>query len=145
MRLDPPPKLGEAENVVNGFHRRFSTAPTNMWISDPSLPMPQELLLTWVEPQRVRKVTLTFDTLARQMHDDPWECGARVAPMCVKAYHLSAWVDGIWRILASDDDNHHRFRVHQFAQVETRQLRLRVNAAHGEGYGARVYQVSVCG
>jgi hypothetical protein len=36
LRLWPAPMLGEATQVTNGFHRRFTTAPTNMWMSDPA-------------------------------------------------------------------------------------------------------------
>ena len=84
MRLDPPPALGEAGNVINGYHRRFSRGPLNLWASDPAAGLPQELVLQWTEPQEFDEVTITFDNLADQRHENPWECGQRVLPILVR-------------------------------------------------------------
>ena len=142
MRLTPVPKLGEAEQVSNGFHRRFSTAPTNMWMSDPAQALPQDLTLTWRGVREFDQVDLTLDNLACLREEDTWECGKRVMEGSVKAYELACWQGGEWRMLVHEDDNHHRFRRHSFAPVRTNKLRLRVLEVHGGG-GACVYQVRV--
>jgi hypothetical protein len=142
VRLTPAPGLGEATNVVNGFHRRFSRGPTNMWMSDPESGWPQDLVLTWTQPQRFDRVDLTFDNLTRLRHENPWECGARVAPILIKSYELAYDHEGEWHQLERENQNHHRFRSHRFVPVTASKLRLRVLATHG-GQGARVYQVRV--
>ncbi|MBM3501723.1 MAG: FAD-dependent oxidoreductase, partial [Armatimonadetes bacterium] len=69
LRLFPAPRLGEAANVTNGFLRRFSRAPLNLWLSDPRDGLPQSLTLEWDEPQTVSRVGLTFDNLVKLTHD----------------------------------------------------------------------------
>jgi hypothetical protein len=145
LRLSPAPSLGEAANVINGFQRRFSRGPLNMWISDPQDGLPQDLLLSWSDPQAFDEVCLTFDNLARLRHEQPWECGQRVLPILVESYELAAWQDGAWRTLAAVSGNYHRFRRHRFPSVTADRLRLRVLATHGgpAAAGARVYEVQV--
>jgi hypothetical protein len=142
MRLTPAPRLGEAQNAVNGYHRRFSRAPTHMWISDPDRELPQHLVLSWPEPQRLDRVTLTFDNLCAARHDNPWESGTRVVPWLVRSYALSVREDGEWREIVRVEDNYHRFRTHTFASLSTTRLRLAVHSTHGPGHPARVYQIS---
>lgn len=145
MRLTPAPGLGEAANAINGFHRRFSRAPLNMWISDPEQGLPQELTLSWPTTQEFDGVCVTFDNLTRLRHDQPWECGRRVLPILVESYELAAWCDGAWQTLAAVSGNYHRFRQHRFASVKADKLRLCVLATHGgaAAAGARVYEVQV--
>jgi len=143
MRITPAPHLGEAENVINGFHRRFSRAPTNMWISDPAQGLPQELVLSWQEAQEFSQVTLTFDNLPQHRHENPWESGKRVLDMCIKEYELSVWKNDEWKEIIREECNYHRFRTHSFEPVVTNKLRLRILSTHGGKQSARVYQVSV--
>lgn len=143
LRLTPCPSLGEATNVVNGFHRRFSRGPTNMWISDPEAGLPQELLLSWKAPVAFSEVHLTFDNLTASRHEAPWESGQRVAPHLTKHYTIACRVAGEWRELVCEPCNYHRLRRHRFEEVFADALRLRVHATHGEGASARVYQVRV--
>jgi len=147
MRLSPAPKLGEASNAINGFYRRFSTGPTNMWMSNPAGGLPQELVLTWETPQTIDEVHLVLDNLCRLRHENPWENATRVAPHLIKAYELlwrQAWRgDGdAWKRLVQEELNHHRFRQHSSA-VTTDRLCLRVLAVHGGLEGTRVYSVRV--
>jgi hypothetical protein len=143
LRLTPPPALGEANNATNGFHRRFSRGPTNMWISRSGQGMPQDLILTWAEPQAFDEVCLVFDNLTALRHDNPWESGIRVLPFLVRSYSLAYWCDGAWHELIHVACNIHRFRRHRFETVKSGKLRLRVHATHGQGWPARVYQLSV--
>jgi hypothetical protein len=144
VRLTPSPCVGEARNAVNGFHRRFSRGPTNMWISAAGQSLPQDLVLGWDEPQTFDKVELTFDNLTRLGHEQPWGCGIRVVDSLCKSYELAYLARDRWHGLASAEDNHHRFCRHRFAPVTTTKLRLRVLATHGGEGSARVYQVRVC-
>lgn len=143
LRLHPAPRYGEAEQVTNGFLRRFSRGPMNLWLSDPDKGLPQDLLLSWDEPQGFTEVRLTFDTLHREVHDHPCHSTKRVSEMLVSDYEISVLTEAGWRELVQVSGNYHRRRIHSFPRVETRQLRLRVLATHGEGWGARVYEVEV--
>jgi len=143
MKLNPAPKLGEAKNMINGFHRRFSRGPTNMWISDPAQELPQDLILTWSEPQEFSHVALTFDNLPRQRHENPWESGKRVLGFCVRGYELSVWKNGTWKTLAEEECSYSRFRTHSFEALTATKLRLRILSTHGGTQSARVYQIRV--
>ena len=141
MRIMPEIPLGEAVQVIDGYHRRFSRGPTHMWLSEPALP--QEAVLTWDEPVCFNRVEVTFDNLLTRRHDNPWESGERVHPILAKAYDLAVWQDAQWVCVATSRENYHRFRCHAIEPVTTRKLRLRVLETHGEGEQARVYQVAV--
>ena len=141
MRVFPEIPLGEATNVANGFHRRFSRGPTNVWSSRD--PVPQAITLEWPAPVTIRRVELMFDNLVASRHDHPWERGDRVHPMLAKEYTLEARVDGAWHEIVVERCNIHRFRVHDFDAVATDQLRLTVHANHGDGGSARVYRIGV--
>ena len=141
MRFRPEIPLGEAANVVNGYHRRFGRGPINMWVSTD--PLPQEVTLHWSQPVIFNRIELTFDNLPSQREDNPWESGTRVHPMLAKTYDLSIGRNGEWVPLIQEENNIHRFRIHTFEPITTDQLRLRVLETHGEGGQARVYQISV--
>ena len=140
MRLSPEVPLGDAANINNGFHRRFTRGPVNAWISKGTAP--QDIALTWPEPVTLRRIDVTFDNLVAERHDNPWESARRVLPMMAKEYELSALINGEWVKIAGDDTNIHRFRVHTFDAVTTEAIRLSVKANHGEGGEARVYQIA---
>jgi len=142
VRMDPAPAIGEAANAVNGYHRRFSTAPTNMWISDPTHELPQELELAWEAPVTIGRVSVTFDTLCRDSRQHPWHSGARVCETLVRDYDVSALTQTGWVDLVRIRDNFRRRRDHEFAPMNALKLRVRVLAVHGEGVQARLYQVS---
>ena len=143
MRLSPAPALGEAANVLSGHHRRYSRAPFNMWASDPADGLPQELVLEWPQESTFDRVALTFDNLERDTRDNPWHSGKRLSEMLARDYDLCVWTGGQWREVAEVTDNFRRWRVHDIEQLTTTKLRLRVHATHGEGLGARVYEVRV--
>lgn len=141
MRLAPEPSLGEAANVVNGFHRRFGRGPTNMWISQG--PVPQEITLEWPRTVTFNRVEITFDNLLARHAENAWESGTRVHPVLVKAYDLSVRQGSDWVSVAREQNNIHRFRIHTFERVSADKLRLNILGTHGEGGRARVYQISV--
>lgn len=138
MRLDPATKPFEPANVANGVAR--PEAWPNIWISDPALPLPQSLCLTWDEEQQFDTVYLAFDTFLN--HDPAALPPLWKAPECVKDYRLEARVRGRWKRLAERAGNYQRRAVHRFPKVRARQLRLKVLATNG-GPSARVYEIRV--
>ena len=138
MRLDPPSQCFGAGNVLSGVAR--PEAWSNIWISDPALPLPQSLCLAWEREQTFDTVYLTFDTdlMIGQAQMQPLWC----APECVKDYRLEAKVRGRWKKLAEVTGHYQRRAVHRFVRVRAKQLRLVVVATNGAP-SARVYEVRV--
>lgn len=143
MKLNPAPDLGEATNVINGFHRRFSRGPANMWISESGKGLPQDLILTWSEPQEFNNIAVTFDNLPKQRHENPWESGKRAINFCVRDYEISVWEDDGWKEIFREEFNYHRFRNHSFETLSTTKLRLRILSTNGGVQRAQIYQVNV--
>lgn len=145
MRLSPAPRYGEAANVTNGWHRRFSTNPVNMWISARDAPLPQSLTLSWPAPVDFNCVQLTFDTLYRAYVEMPINRERMgVAGMCVRDYDLQVWHDGAWHTILEERGNYHRHRVHRLTKRQrSDKLRLVVLATNEPGWPARVYEVRV--
>ena len=142
MRLRPDVRLGEAAQIVDGFHRRFSRGPAHMWMSAPCSRPPHDLVLTWEDAVDLARIEVTFDNLAPTRAQNPWEAGTRVHPMLVSEYELAARQGETWPVLSREEGNHHRFRAHSFAPVRTSQIRLRVLATHGAEGQARVYRIA---
>ena len=138
LRLDPSSAPFGPESVVNGVARPERWP--NLWISDPSQPLPQSLVLEWDKPQELNSIYLTFDTY---LHEETrafpplWR-----AKKCVKDYRVEANVRGKWRVLADATGNYHRRRVHRFRSVRSRKLRITALTTNG-GPSARVYEVRV--
>lgn len=141
FRLSPAPAYGEAENVINGHHRRYSTNPVNAWLSDVDQPLPQDLTLAWDEAQPLGRVQLTFDTIDRAYRDAPINGDEAYARRCVTSYLLEALTDSGWQTLADIADNPQRHRIHRFEPVTARALRLTVRAVRDPAFRARVYEV----
>jgi len=143
FKISPRPLHGEAVNVINGYNRRFTTNPVNMWISKPGEPLPQNLTLDFGEPKSFCQVNLTFDTFYRTYREMPFNCDKEVSEMCVQDYTLEIW-DGVsWKVIVDVTDNYRRHRAHKFNRVTASKLRLTVKAINGPGWTARVYEVRV--
>jgi hypothetical protein len=144
VRLAPCPRYGEAANVTDGHHRRYSSNPVHMWMSARGQPLPQSLTLRWAAPQRFDCVQLTYDTLYRSYVDMPINReGLGAAGMCVRDYDLQVETLTGWQTLLSERGNTLRQRVHRFPAVESAALRLVVLATQEPGWEARVYEVRV--
>lgn len=142
VELDPTPSVGEAGNIINGFHRRFSTAPTNMWIARPEEPLPQAVTLLLPNETPCDTVEITFDTLYDDYNDMPHNFGPRAAGMCVKDYSVEIRVHGEWEKVATIKGNYHRRRNHHFATKTIDALRIVVDAVNESSrFSARIYEV----
>jgi hypothetical protein len=146
LRLDPRPAYGEAGNVVNGYNRRFSTNPVNMWISKVGSPMPQSLILAFRKPEQISEIRLTFDTIYRSYLEMPFnDEEKKVSGMCVKDYRLLGLSRGRWRKIVSVKGNYRRFRVHRFRPILVSKLKLVVESTNEDGWPARLYEIRAYG
>ncbi|MDR1892881.1 MAG: FAD-dependent oxidoreductase, partial [Oscillospiraceae bacterium] len=139
--ISPEPLYAEAENVISGVNRRFSYNPVAMWQSDPASPFPQSVTLNFETPQSLSAVQVTFDTLERTYTEMPLDCGLRVSGRTVRAYSLEILANETWQMVAEERENYHRLCRHKFPAVKATALRLTVNAAWDNAYGARVYEI----
>ncbi|NOY79570.1 MAG: FAD-dependent oxidoreductase [Kiritimatiellaeota bacterium] len=123
------------ENVVNGVARPVGVH-TNMWVSDPTKPLPQWLQLDFTGPVEINTVYLTFDTdLNAPFHTVP------LPAECVRDYTLSYRdANGKWVELVAVEGNFQRRRIHRFAPRITGGLRLTVQATNGDP-AARVFEI----
>lgn len=136
LEVIPEQRLFPPESVLDDYARAGERP--HLWISDPEEPLPQQVTLSFPEPERCVAAELVFDTNLDFMQKE----GA--APQCVRDYRLEGRVDGAWRILAAEAGNHHRFRRHAFPAVEIDAARLVITATNGDN-AARVYQLRLIG
>jgi len=130
------PCFGPA-NVISGVTRPHAF--TNLWKSDPSLPLSQWLQLNWDQEERIGQIELSFPGhLLREYHAyDPFYRD----PQCPKDYDILAFLDGQWETLLEVKGNYQRHQRHALqAPVSTRQIRIQVNATNGDP-SAQIFEV----
>ena len=138
MRINPPSRPYEPENIVSGVARPEQW--TNIWISDPDKPLPQWIELDFGKPVTFNTIYLTFDTHLnwRDKYSPFYK-----APQCIRDYVIYHLDDhGFWRKLITMRGNYHRHRIHKFKPVTSSKLRIEVLATNGDA-SARIYEVRV--
>ena len=126
------------ENVVDGVSRPVGTN-SHAWVSAPGAVLPQWVCLDFPKPVEVREVRIVFDS---DLEFNAWLC--RIAEELVKDYVLEGSADGkTWFVLADEKGNFQRHRIHRFAPVRLKALRLTVVATYGSEeanvFAIRVY------
>lgn len=137
FRVEPAQACYGPENVISGITRPYQF--TNLWKSDPNLPLTQWLELAWDEPKSIREVELTFPGhLLREYHAyGPFYRD----PQCPKNYSISALMNGNWETLLTVADNYQRHCRHALPEpVVTSVLRVNVHATNGDP-SAQIYEV----
>jgi hypothetical protein len=137
FRIHPAQPCYGPQNVVNGVSRphRF----TNLWKSDPNLPLTQWLQLEWEKEKNVGEIILVFPGhLIREYHAyDPFYRDAQ----CPKDYSISAWMGGKWETILEIKNNYQRHRRHILPQgIATKKVRINVQATNGDP-SAQIYEV----
>lgn len=137
FRVAPAQSCFGPENALSGVTRphRF----TNLWRSDPALPLPQWLELEWPRAQTIAQVELVFPGhLVREYHAyGPFYRD----PQCPRDYSVAAWIDGGWREVVRVSGNYQRQRRHALERaVTTPRLRVTVGASGGDP-AAAIYEV----
>jgi hypothetical protein len=133
--LEPLPADCSPQNVINGVSRPISPD-KYAWVSDPALPLPQDITLLFPEPVDISRVQLTFDTDL----NNPI-CSAQIVPtvrQLVKDYDIIA--DGA--TIAQVRDSNARFRRHDITATAVKKLTVRVLATYGDA-SARIFEIRV--
>ena len=138
MRVAPPSFPFEPENVTSGVARPSKW--TNIWISNPSEPLPQSVTLDFGQEVEVGSVYLTFDTFlnADFRGFEPLE----PIKECVSDYAIQIMDCGEWRTILQVDGNYLRRRVHKIKPTKTSKLRVVVKKTNGDK-SARIYEVRI--
>lgn len=145
FQVSPPQDCYRADQVLSGVTRPHRS--TNVWRSDPSVPLPQSLQLTWDEPQEIRQVQITFaGNLLREYHASP---ALFRDPQTASDYLLEAKVDGVWVEVGGRRGNYQARVVHTLdAHVNATAFRLTILATNGDPSAAvteiRIYSHDVC-
>jgi hypothetical protein len=136
----------DPESVINGLVRDLPGKLDNRWSA--RLGSGAHLDLSWVVPQKIRLVQLTFDTgFHRQLtlsHQN--SVNARMVraaqPETVRDYELLYRVPQTegWTSLGKFTGNYQRLRRHEFPAFNATALRLKVTATNGSEE-ARLYEI----
>jgi hypothetical protein len=139
IAVDPPLRVYDAANVVNGFAR--PTVQPNAWVSASDDPRPT-LRLSWDAPVRISRIELAFDT----DFDHPMESvllghPERHMPFCVKHYRI---LDASGTVVFENSFNYQtRNTVRLSSAIVTTQIALEVIETHGAP--AAVFEVRCYG
>ena len=138
-KITPTPLYGEAGQVLNGYNRRFSENPQNMW--HPAR-LPADLTLSWEEVVTAGEVHITFDTLERVAWDMPYENNHRASGQCVKRFRLTL-LQGGEEVFSCEQENHNRLAVVKFPQKRFDRLVLTVLETWDPVRTPGVYEIRV--
>ncbi|HCE43217.1 MAG TPA: hypothetical protein DET40_06695 [Lentisphaeria bacterium] len=123
-----------AANVASGVSH--SDLMPDLWISDPSGKMPQELVMSWKKERKISSVRIVFDTDLDMNHP-----AAQPIDYLVKRYSVAVKKDGKWVTAATCNDNRSRFKIHEFKACRTDAVKLVVEEIHAGGKNARVFEI----
>lgn len=134
VALLPVQRPYKPETVISGVSH--TNILPDLWISEPSEKLPQELILSWTEKRTLSSVRLVFDTDLDMNHP-----AAEPVEYLVKRYTVAVKTGSGWTTVATCPDNRGRFRVHEFPACETEAVKLVVEEIHAGGRSARVFEV----
>jgi hypothetical protein len=113
--------LHHVENIRNGVNRIVGSK-MNLWMSDPTLSLPQSVEIQFSMQQTIDTVELIFDT---DLHTSPKAFKRNTPPFNVVQDYTIEWFDGkIWRNIVQCADNILRQRIHSFPAVNVLGLRF---------------------
>lgn len=138
--ISPAPLYGEASQVINGWNRRYSENPHNMW--HPA-ELPAQLCLNWDAPITASQVRITFDTLERVAWTMPYESNKRVSPQCVKRFSVTLTRGDNVVYRTELDKWHNRLAVIDFGEVSFDRLTLNIDEVWDSSRTPGVYEVRV--
>jgi len=126
-----------AGNVINGYSR-YRDETDYCWVSDASKGLPQWLRLDLSKPAPIDTVHLTFDT---DMTNNSTLFPIPKLPVpLVTDYYVEIETEDGWSEAARVSGNYLRRRVHRFAPVTAKSVRVTVTGS-GDGKTARIFEV----
>lgn len=137
FKVEPEQKVYEPANVLSGVTRPHKF--TNLWRSDPEIPLPVWFELKWDEPQTIGEIQITF------AGNFIFEYGA-YKPLfkdgdVAKDYNISAWIDGKWVVVEEVSGNYQcRCRHTLNSQITTDKIRINIFSTNGD-LSAGIYEI----
>ncbi len=136
FQVSPPQPSFGAKNVTSGVTRPHRS--TNLWKSDPNLPLEQWVQLSWPEEQTIGVVEITLaGNLLREYHAySPFYRDLQ----CARDLRIDALEGGRWKTVASVKDNYQRLLKLKVTPVKTSKIRIVVEKTNGDP-SAMIYEV----
>jgi hypothetical protein len=134
-----------ASHVINGVTRR-TPAGSNMWASDPALPLPQWIELRFPQTVQLEQIRITFDTeltrlLAITYYEEIVHDIIRAPqPETIKDYDLFVLRQGQWESAGTIRDNYQRLRIHNLDPGPADAIRIVAHATNGIPE-ARIFEI----
>jgi len=125
------------ENVISGVTRPHRY--TNLWRSNPELPLNQWIELSWNKDQSIGQIEITFPGhLIREYHAySPFYKD----PQCARDYIIKAWLNETWQELVTVKGNYQRRRVHELEKsINTSRIKIEILATNGDP-SAAIYEI----
>ena len=129
------------KNVINGVSRPAEWS--NIWISDSTQNMPQELTLCFAAPTVINTVQLTFDTdLNKNIYlPAPWgTVGEGDRFSCVKEYDVLVLSEDAWVTVAQRRGNYQRHCIEHFNAITAQKVAVRILTTNGDP-SAKIYEI----
>lgn len=139
LRTEPEQFPYEPENILSGVTR--SDYWTNLWVSDPTKPLPQWSILEFEPPICLTSIYLTFDTnlsLFQNLHLPTW----RAPDETVRDYRLLYESKGQWKEIGMFKDNFLRRRIHHFPRITADKVKIEVLSTWGCP-SARIFEIKM--
>lgn len=138
FKVHPAQPCYGPDNITSGVTRPYKY--TNLWRSDPALPLPQWCQLAWKEKIDISAVELVFPGhLLREYHAyQPFYRD----PQCPKDYKIQIMDhNNAWQTVIEVKNNYHRHRKHTFsAKIKTEKIRVLVESTNGDP-SAAIYEI----
>lgn len=140
VEVYPRPSYGEANLVLNGYNRRFSENPIQMWCPEK---LPATLTMDWNNSVEGKEIRIFFDTLERTAMEMPYESGKKASPQCVKKFTVRLEKDGQEVFVYQTDEWYHRMAIIDVPSIRFDKLLLTVEEVWEAGRTPGVYEIRV--
>lgn len=137
FKISPAQNVFYPDNVLSGVTRPYQF--TNLWLSDPRVPLPVWFKLVWDEYQEIETVQLTFSGNLNFPYGDcpPYYRDPQVA----KNYSMFTRTDEGWKEIIKIEDNYQCLCRHKLPEkIKTDELKIVIYDTNGES-NAGLYEI----
>ena len=125
------------DNVINGLNRALS-AQDYAWVSDPEMPLPQSITLSWNRPVRISELDVTTDTDSK--HPSFSYQSLPVVKQTLKDFDVAVLRDGGWHTVCRIRGNYLRHICCKFDVCTADAVRVTALATYGDP-SARIFEI----
>ena len=125
------------DNVINGLNRALS-AQDYAWVSDPEMPLPQSITLSWDRPVRISELDVTTDTDSK--HPSFSYQSLPVVKQTLKDFDVAVLSGGGWHTVCRIRGNYLRHICCKFDVCTADAVRVTALATYGDP-SARIFEI----